>query len=111
MPRGPGAYERLSPTERLAADYFLEHVGSFYGTSIAQLSAESGVSQVSWVRFCKSAGGPGQMEAQPPALLHAGRIIDQRLFQHGGGEERLALMTASAGRTSWLRSTYSALWA
>ena len=33
-----GAYERLSPTERLAADYFLEHVGSFYGTSIAQLS-------------------------------------------------------------------------
>ncbi|MCI8406607.1 MAG: MurR/RpiR family transcriptional regulator [Oscillospiraceae bacterium] len=54
-----GAYERLSPTERLAADYFLEHVGSFYGTSIAQLSAESGVSQVSWVRFCKSIGFDG----------------------------------------------------
>lgn len=54
-----GAYDRLSPTERQAADYFLEHIGRIYGTSIAQLAEDSGVSQVSWVRFCKSIGFNG----------------------------------------------------
>lgn len=49
-------YDGLSNAEKKAAAYFLQNLSSIFGTPISALAAESGVSQVAWVRFCKSMG-------------------------------------------------------
>ncbi len=52
-------YDSLSAVEKRVADYFLEHIDQVFGIPIARLAQESGVSQVAWVRFCKTIGFNG----------------------------------------------------
>ncbi len=52
-------YDGLSNAEKKAATYFLNHVESVFHMPIASLAAESGASQVAWVRFCKTMGFDG----------------------------------------------------
>lgn len=54
-----GVYDTLSNAEKKAAAYFLNNVENVFNKPIAQLAAESGVSKVAWVRFCKSLGFGG----------------------------------------------------
>lgn len=54
-----GAYDTLSNAEKKAASYFLDNVENVFTMPIAQLAAESGVSKVAWVRFCKTLGFSG----------------------------------------------------
>lgn len=52
-------YDSLSNTEKKAAAYFLNHIEDVFKKPISQLAAESGVSKVAWVRFCKTLGFSG----------------------------------------------------
>ena len=52
-------YDALSPAEQKVARYFLENLISVFDDPIASLAEKSGVSQVMWVRFCKSLGFSG----------------------------------------------------
>ena len=52
-------YDALSPAEQKVARYFLENISSVFDDPIASLAEKSGVSQVMWVRFCKSLGFSG----------------------------------------------------
>lgn len=55
-------YDTLSPSMQKAADYFLAHADTIFEEPIASLSDKSGVSQVMWVRFCKTLGFSGLKE-------------------------------------------------
>ena len=52
-------YDELSPAEQKVARYFLKNLSSVFDDPIALLAEKSGVSQVMWVRFCKSLGFSG----------------------------------------------------
>ena len=52
-------YDTLSPAEQKVAWYFLQNLSSVFDEPIATLAEKSGVSQVMWVRFCKSLGYSG----------------------------------------------------
>ena len=52
-------FDALSPAEQKVARYFLENLSSVFDDPIASLAEKSGVSQVMWVRFCKSLGFSG----------------------------------------------------
>lgn len=54
-----GVYSGLSTVEKKVADYFLDNVNKVFSMPIASLAQESGVSQVAWVRFCKTIGFEG----------------------------------------------------
>ena len=54
-----GVYDTLSNAEKKAAIYFLSNVENVFNKPISLLAAESGVSKVAWVRFCKSLGFSG----------------------------------------------------
>lgn len=49
----------LSNSERKVATYFLNNIDSVFSSPIAYLAKESGVSQVTWIRFCKAIGFDG----------------------------------------------------
>lgn len=57
-----GIYDELSPSEQKVARYFLQNLSSVFDDPIASLAEKSGVSQVMWVRFCKSLGFTGLKE-------------------------------------------------
>lgn len=54
-----GEFDTLSNAEKKVAAYFLNDVESVFKKPIAKLAAESGVSEVVWVRFCKTLGFKG----------------------------------------------------
>ncbi|WP_105614805.1 MurR/RpiR family transcriptional regulator [Vallitalea okinawensis] len=51
--------DSLNNSERKVATYFLNNIESIFSSPIAQLAKESGVSQVTWIRFCKAIGFDG----------------------------------------------------
>lgn len=51
--------DSLNNSEKKVATYFLRNIESIFSTPIAQLAKESGVSQVTWIRFCKAIGFDG----------------------------------------------------
>lgn len=51
--------DSLSNSERKVATYFLNNIESIFSSPIAHLAKESGVSQVTWIRFCKAIGFDG----------------------------------------------------
>lgn len=55
-------YGTLSNSDKKVADYILCHIRSIYATPVARLAEESGVSQVTWIRFCKDLGFTGLKE-------------------------------------------------
>ncbi len=75
-------YEGLSKAEQKAASYFLSHVESVFHMPIASLAAESGASQVAWVRFCKTMGFDGlkglkkQLFLEMNAKSHDGKAAE-----------------------------------
>lgn len=52
-------YDTLSNSERKVATYFLSNIENIFSMPVAHLAKESGVSQVTWVRFCKALGYDG----------------------------------------------------
>ncbi|GAB1484176.1 MurR/RpiR family transcriptional regulator [Treponema sp.] len=52
-------FDKLSPAEKNIATFLLDKRDSIFSMPIAQLALESGVSQVAWVRFCKTLGFMG----------------------------------------------------
>lgn len=52
-------FNSLNQSEKKVAEYFLKNVDNVFSLPIAQLAKESGASQVSWVRFCKTLGYDG----------------------------------------------------
>ena len=57
--RTRSVYDALTPAEQKVARYFLRNLSSVFDDPIAALAEKSGVSQVVWVRFCKSLGFSG----------------------------------------------------
>ena len=57
--RTRSVYDSLSPAEQKVARYFLHNMSSVFDDPISALAEKSGVSQVVWVRFCKSLGYTG----------------------------------------------------
>lgn len=49
-------FDRLCPSEKKVAAYFLAHVDNVFNMPIAALAEAAGVSQVAWVRFSKTLG-------------------------------------------------------
>ncbi len=52
-------YDSLNNSERKVATYFLANIDNIFTMPISQLAKESGVSQVTWIRFCKAIGFDG----------------------------------------------------
>ncbi len=52
-------YDSLSNSEKKVAAYILDNIQSIFSTPVARLAEESGVSQVTWIRFCKALGYTG----------------------------------------------------
>ena len=52
-------YDSLSNSEKKVADYIFNNIQSIFSTPVAKLAEQSGVSQVTWVRFCKALGYTG----------------------------------------------------
>ena len=85
-------YDALSPAEQKVARYFLENLSSVFDDPIASLAEKSGVSQVMWVRFCKSLGFSGLKdmkknlvsqlrEAREEAAVHSSMdFLDTRIY-------------------------------
>jgi DNA-binding MurR/RpiR family transcriptional regulator len=51
--------DSLNNSEKKVAIYFLNNIESIFSSPIAHLAKESGVSQVTWTRFCKAIGFDG----------------------------------------------------
>jgi DNA-binding MurR/RpiR family transcriptional regulator len=51
--------DSLNNSEKKVATYFLNNIEHIFSMPVAQLARESGVSQVTWVRFCKALGFDG----------------------------------------------------
>lgn len=51
--------DSLNNSEKKVAAYFLNNIEHIFSMPVAQLAKESGVSQVTWVRFCKALGFDG----------------------------------------------------
>lgn len=51
--------DSLNNSERKVANYFLNNIETIFSIPIARLAQESGVSQVTWIRFCKAIGFDG----------------------------------------------------
>ncbi len=51
--------DTLNNSEKKVANYFLNNLESIFTMPIARLAEETGVSQVTWVRFCKALGFDG----------------------------------------------------
>ncbi len=51
--------DSLNNSERKVATYFLNNIENIFSIPIARLAEESGVSQVTWIRFCKAIGFDG----------------------------------------------------
>ena len=51
--------DSLNNSEKKVATYFLNNIESIFSSPIAHLAKESGVSQVTWIRFCKAIGFDG----------------------------------------------------
>ena len=59
----------LSPTEKAAAHYLLEHYEEIVSSSIARFAQEAGVSKSSILRFCESLGFQGYKDFKIAFLL------------------------------------------
>ena len=55
-------FNELNDTEQKIATHFLNNVENIFTMPISQLAKDSGVSQASWVRFCKTLGFSGLKE-------------------------------------------------
>lgn len=51
--------DTLNNSEKKVANYFLNNIEHIFSMPVARLAKESGVSQVTWVRFCKALGFDG----------------------------------------------------
>lgn len=51
--------DSLNNSEKKVATYFLNNIENIFSIPIARLAQESGVSQVTWIRFCKAIGFDG----------------------------------------------------
>lgn len=51
--------DSLNNSEKKVATYFLNNIETIFSIPIARLAEESGVSQVTWIRFCKAIGFDG----------------------------------------------------
>lgn len=51
--------DSLNNSEKKVATYFLNNIENIFSIPIARLADESGVSQVTWIRFCKAIGYDG----------------------------------------------------
>ena len=51
--------DTLNNSEKKVANYLLNNIENIFAMPVAQLATESGVSQVTWVRFCKALGFDG----------------------------------------------------
>lgn len=54
--------DSLNVSERKVAVYFLQNIDNIFSIPISRLAEESGVSQVTWIRFCKTIGFSGLKE-------------------------------------------------
>ena len=55
----------LTRTEKVIADYFLEHSGSLYFLTAKDIALALGVSDTSVIRLCRTLGYRGFRELQP----------------------------------------------
>lgn len=69
-------FNELSSTEQKIATYFLNNVESIFTMPISQLAKESGVSQVAWVRFCKTLGFSGLKEMKKEIFNELSEVND-----------------------------------
>lgn len=61
--------DSLNNSERKVATYFLNNIENIFSVPIARLAEESGVSQVTWIRFCKAIGFDGLKDLKKSLFL------------------------------------------
>lgn len=61
--------DSLNNSERKVATYFLNNIENIFSIPIARLAEESGVSQVTWIRFCKAIGFDGLKDLKKSLFL------------------------------------------
>ncbi len=60
--------DSLNNSEKKVATYFLNNIESIFSSPIADLAKESGVSQVTWIRFCKAIGFDGLKDLKKKSI-------------------------------------------
>lgn len=61
--------DSLNNSEKKVANYFLNNIEHIFSMPVAKLAKESGVSQVTWVRFCKALGFDGLKDLKRSLFL------------------------------------------
>lgn len=61
--------DSLNNSEKKVATYFLNNIENIFSIPIARLAQESGVSQVTWIRFCKAIGYDGLKDLKKSLFL------------------------------------------
>lgn len=72
-------FEELNNSEQKVASYLLSNVESVFTMPISQLAKDSGVSQVAWVRFCKTMGFTGLKEMKKEIFNELSEANDDSL--------------------------------
>jgi len=61
--------DSLSNSEKRVANYLLNNIENIFSKPIARLAEEAGVSQVTWIRFCKALGFNGLKDLKKSLFL------------------------------------------
>lgn len=66
--------DSLNNSEKTVAAYFLNNIEHIFSMPVAQLAKESGVSQVTWVRFCKALGFDGLKDLKKSLFIELNSV-------------------------------------
>ena len=70
----------LTRTEKVIADYFLEHSGSLYFLTAKDIALALGVSDTSVIRLCRTLGYRGFRELQESLRSELSQVIEREKY-------------------------------
>lgn len=97
--------DSLNNSEKKVANYFLNNIENVFSMPVASLAKEAGVSQVTWVRFCKALGFDGLKDLKKSLFLelNSAKINDNSekiVFSDIRKEKNIEQITATIKNTA-----------
>jgi len=80
--------DSLNNSEKKVAIYFLNNIENIFSIPIARLAQESGVSQVTWIRFCKAIGFDGLKDLKKSLFMELNASTTESIENQGFSDIR-----------------------
>lgn len=80
--------DSLNNSEKKVATYFLNNIENIFSIPIARLAQESGVSQVTWIRFCKAIGFDGLKDLKKSLFMELNASTAENMEDQGFSDIR-----------------------